>query len=151
MAEPEINWLNPECQASRYFTVKDCIYLPQWGRLAGLDDGLTKETKYQIKRFLDRVMDPVRIFLDRPIRVHCLYRPPTYNELVGGSLSSSHQILGPWAACDFDVEELTCGEVGALLLPRLESFGARMENHGNDPSWIHLDSHPVITSRYFKP
>lgn len=150
----EIDWNNPASPISRHFTVREALWLPTWGRLAREADGLTDEIRDTLARFASRVMDPLRDLLGEII-VHCWYRPPTYNALIGGAPGSAHMCLGTWAACDFHVENsgtiTGCAATRSTIMPWLEPLQIRMEDIiGN---WIHVDSHPLIggQARVFSP
>lgn len=140
-----VNWTDPNVKVSRYFTVKEMLWLPSWSRLATEADGLNDEVKANLIK-LANVMDQVREYLGKPVRVHVTYRPEEYNRQIGGALRSAHT-LG--LAMDFDVGE-DCNETRQTLLPKLEEFNLRMENINGQ--WVHLgaDWQPG-KSRFFKP
>jgi Peptidase M15 len=151
-----IDWGDPACPISTYFTVKDAIWLPSWSRLATAADGLDDDVKRRLFFFLTGAMDDLRAALGKPIVTHVTYRPPAYNVLVGGAKGSAHQCLGEWAAMDWHLQgsegEVGCGRVRQRILDlgMLEHLGLRMEDRpGSD--WVHTDSHPVGTARFFKP
>ena len=145
-----IDWTNQEDKVSSNFSVKDCLYLPQWNRLANEVDGLTDEIKDNLINLCAK-MEVVRHFLgDKAIIVHCCYRPALYNALVKGAPNSSHKI---GKAMDFHVEGLGsvegCLSVREILVPKLEEFELRCENHSG--SWCHVDFETPHPNRYFIP
>ena len=149
-----IDWGNPEAQVSTHFTVKDCLWLPQWNRLANETDGLTEEIKHNLINTCAK-MEGVRAFLgNRPLIVHCMYRPPLYNKLVKGAPQSGH-LFG--IAVDFHVSGLSdnkgCDSIRAILVPKLKEFDMRMEDVSafTSRNWIHLDTKNTSGTRYFKP
>lgn len=149
-----IDWTDQNSKVSSHFTVKDCLYLPTWGRLANESDGLTDEIKESLVN-LCAVMEGVRSFLgNRPIHVHCMYRPAAYNKIIGGSPRSAH-ITG--CAIDFHVDKLSdnkgCDSIRMLLQPKLTEFGIRMEDVSakSNRNWVHIDTLPPNPNRYFKP
>ena len=151
-----IDWTDPKAKISRYFTVKEALYLHRWGRLANEGDGLTCHAKEQIC-ILAAKMDLVRDFIGLPIRVHRWWSSVLYNEEVGGAKGSKHLCLGPWSAIDWDavvdgtygdIEE-SCRILRAALLPKLAEWGLRMENR--EGPWVHTDNAPVLYSRFFRP
>lgn len=153
-----IDWTDPSCPISKYFSVREALWLPKWNRMAKKSDGLNSEVMSNIAAFAVCHMDQVRDFVGIPIHVHCWYRPQTYNERVGGAISSAHMSLGDWSACDWssDVENSesigkSCDILKASLLPYLAEWGIRMENNGTGAEWIHLDSRPPSPNRYFTP
>lgn len=149
-----IDWDNPESKVSRYFTVKDATWLPQWNRYAIEADGLDGHAKLALERIFNR-LDLVRDLLDKPIVVHCAYRPLKYNQLVKGSATSAH-VARMWqgshiAAVDFHVEGMTCDEARALIEPELAPMGIRMENNPGS-NWVHIDNRTHgPAGRFFAP
>lgn len=148
-----INWIDPKSNITTHFTVNDCLYLPKWTRLANEADGLTEDVKHNLINLCAK-MEAVRVFLkNKPINVHCMFRPALYNKLVNGSKSSQH-LYGN--AIDFDVGGAVnemCDHTRLLLEPKLEEFEIRMEDTSDKPqrNWVHIDVGPVIHNRYFKP
>ena len=140
-------------QISKHFSFHEALWCPQWNREADEsdDNSLSFEDVTKNLVLLFERMDKIREFFDKPINVHCCYRPKDYNKLVGGASHSSH-CLGE--AIDFDVQGMTCDEVRQAILDNklLESLGMRMENKPHS-LWVHLDIHPVPPNghRFFLP
>lgn len=147
-----IDWTNPEFKVSSHFTVYECLWLKQWNRLANEADGLTDDIKGSIENFCVNTMDMVRNFIGFPINVHCLYRPPQYSLLVGGSATDAHT---QGNAMDFDcLPNMTCDVVKAKFRPfgnddLLERLGIRLENNGAKALWCHIDTRAVGPSGRF--
>jgi hypothetical protein len=150
------DWSDPNSKVSKFFTVRECTFLPRFSAC----HQTTEIEQANIIRMAS-VMDAVRELVDSPISVHVWIRPTSsnipdndhngenYNSLVGGASRSAH-ISG--LACDFDVKGSTCDEIRALLEPKLEELGARMERKPGS-GWVHLDVAPVPPGghRYFTP
>lgn len=136
---------------SKHFTSHEALFLPSWNREATESDGLDDSVRTNLKDLFSR-MDQVRDHFNKPIRVHCAYRPEEYNKLVHGAANSAHKY---GQACDFDVEGMSCDDVRAEILKSgmLESLNMRMEDNGAGAPWIHLDTRavPAGHNRYFKP
>ena len=155
-----IDWCDPKQKISDYFSVGEALYLPRWERLANEQDGLSDESKTALALLFQK-MDKVRELLCVPIIVHVSYRPLAYNTLIGGAIDSSHiaRLIGSYyvAACDFHplLDYATQGEKcdagKRMLTSQLDTLGLRMENNQKGSSWIHLDTHPVVDSRFFNP
>lgn len=151
-----VNWGNPGANISKYFTVKEALWLnSDWNRLAYEGDGLDFHVKERICILAEK-LDWVRDFLGRPMHVHSWYRPKGYNALVGGTRGSKHMSLGPWSAVDFHCDlpstqsvSEACATVRAAIEFKLGAWGLRMEDQ--DGPWVHLDDAPVISKRVFKP
>lgn len=141
-----IDWTDPEAQVSTYFKVKECLYLPTWSRLANESDGLNDDIKAHLEALCSK-MDQVRDMLGCSMNVHCIYRPPAYNLVIGAPENDVHS-LGQ--AIDFDcMPNISCDQVRAKLVTELDKYEIRMER--GTTTWIHLDIHPVGVQRYFYP
>ena len=140
-----IDWKDGSSKVSKYFTVKECLWLPQWNRLANDTDGLTSQIKANLVNLCQK-MDVVREFFGQSINVHVTYRPEAYNTLVKGAKASSH-VQG--MAMDFHVSGIDCDDARAKLEGQLNALDMRMEKlpGGN---WVHLDTRtPGPSGRYF--
>lgn len=148
-----IDWTNPEDNVSTNFTVKDCIFLPQWNRMATEEDGLIEEVKDNLINLCAR-MEMVRVFLgNEPIYIHCGFRPESYNKQVQGAPFSAH-LKGK--AFDWNLKGFGnatgCNTIRLRLIPKLEEFDLRMENNEHG-AWIHLDTREPLPGhpRFFIP
>lgn len=149
-----INWQDPKSKITTNFTVKDGIYLPTWSRLANESDGLNDTIKENLINVCAK-MEAIRILLgNRPIHVHCMYRPEMYNKIIGGSTKSQHMIGN---ACDFSLvggsTNKDCDMVRETLKPELENLNIRMEDVSDksNRAWVHIDLKVPSPNRYFKP
>ena len=149
-----IDWTNPDCQISSNFKVKDALWLPTWSRLANESDGLTDAIKENLIHLCAK-MEGIRAFLgNRPIFVHCMFRPTAYNAIIGGAPHSAH-LTGQ--AIDFHIDKLSdnkgCDSIRALLVPKLAEFNIRMEDVSDktNRNWVHIDEIEPRGNRYFKP
>ncbi len=162
-----INWFNPAEKISKYFTVREALWLPSWSAIHQPSEA----EKAEILKTA-QVMDKVREFIGKPITVHCWLRPGKlvcpafdpktvkpdtpakvaalaaldYNAYVGGATSSSHKT---GKAVDWDCGE-DCDETRKKLLPKLAELGLRMEDLPGS-SWVHNDTSPPNPNRFFKP
>lgn len=147
-----IDWSNPKSKISKYFTVGEALFLPKWSCY----HVPSEEEKSNIVRHAAN-MDLVREELGVPCVVHCWIRPASancpdsphhgedYNALCGGAKASRH-VKGD--ATDYHPVGMTCDDARTKLEPKLESFGMRMEK-APGTNWVHNDSGPVISTRYF--
>ena len=152
-----IDWINPQSPITEHFTVRDALWLNQWGRLANRGDGLTDATLANIVKTA-AWMEKVRGLIGRPIFVRSWYRSRSYNVAIGGAKYSQHMegnAIDWWTDVDGDGDKDggDCDQLKALLKPPLVSLGLRMEDNGAGARWIHLDDKPVAPGgrRFFKP
>jgi len=143
-----IDWTNPDCKVSNYFSVRECLWLPTWNRMATEDDGLNDDIKDSLVKLCTQ-MDLVRDFLGQPISVHVTYRPEEYNKLIGGASNSAHKY---GQAMDWSIVGDNCDDLRAKLEPQLEQWNMRMEKLPGS-NWVHLDIRELAPggNRYFKP
>lgn len=145
-----IDWSNPECKISKYFTVKEMIYLPTWKRMAIETDGLNDQVKTDLID-LAKSMDIVREYFGKAVNVHVTYRPTAYNVAIKGALHSAHT---DGAAMDFDIIGMSCDDARKQINDgnMLEAWNMRMEENDGG-NWIHLDRRALSPGghRFFKP
>jgi hypothetical protein len=165
----KIDWTNPNEKISKYFTVKEAIWLDKWGRLATPADGLTDQVKAKLVQFFREKVDRVREKLGRPMFSKSCFRPDLYNKAIGGARLSCHRVIEQevegvkkvCAALDFwcdadgdgDKDGEDCDLIKDALRPHLEEFGIRMEKNGKGARWVHVDDKDVPASgnREFDP
>lgn len=149
-----IDWSNPSSKISKYFTVGEALFLPQWSCY----HSPSEDEKANILRHASN-MDQIREILGTACKVHCWIRPRAlncpssphhgedYNALVNGAKNSRH-IYGD--ATDYNPVGMSCDEARSILVGRLASLDMRMED-APGTNWVHNDSGPVVSTRYFKP
>lgn len=143
-----IDWIDPLAQVTDHVTVAECLRLERENRMATEADGLNDQIKNNLIRLCEKI-EEVRTLIGCPIRIHSMYRPPWYSELVGGTATDVHT---RGLAVDFDCfPDATCDVVKSVLLPKLAALGIRMEDNGVGALWVHIDTAPVVNNIFFKP
>lgn len=141
----EIDWTDPKSQITDHFTVGDAITLHAWNRLANESDGLDDDGKAKLIVVFQK-MEEIRTLLGCPINVHCGFRSQDYNKDVVKAIPDD--VHAQCLAVDFDTNgHHTIEEAQAILEPKLEDLGIRMER--NTATWVHIDLHEVVHARYF--
>lgn len=137
--------LNAEIPGCSHFFWREFLWLNTWEVHVF---PANEEVKQNIIRVAN-AMERVRAYLDHePIRVTSGYRPPRYNEIIGGAKYSQHRLGN---ACDFIHNKLSAERVRELLLPVLDDFNIRMEDLSG-ASWVHIDLRdPGRGGRFFRP
>ena len=127
LAPPEMNtldWTNPECMVSKYFSVNNCLLLHNWNRLATPEDGFDPNQLMTLCVKLDQV----REILGFPLNIHCMFRSKQYNIEQSILLPTGADVHSMSLAVDFDCgPNLTIDQVKDILRPQLEELGIRME------------------------
>lgn len=109
---------------SKFFTWEEFLWLPKWNRMATEDDGLDDVVKFNIKRLVFGVLEPLRAILGQPMDIVSGFRPEEYNKLIGGAPLSTHK---SGAAADFYVKEIPSEEVRNTIIPFCGMYGFRVE------------------------
>lgn len=141
----DVNWAMEDAPLSKYFTVKEALWLNSWKKMALP----TAEQRQNIYRMALK-MDEIREFLGVPLHVTSWLRPEDYNKVIGGSKRSYHM---KGLAVDFVSRKMSAEEMRQKLLPKLEELGIRMEDnkHIGKGNWVHVDLGGVVFKRFFKP
>ncbi len=154
-----IDWTNQSAKISKFFTVKEAIWLKEWGRLATEEDGLDITVKTTLVRFFRTKVDPVRAILGKAMFSKSCFRPDLYNKQIGGAPLSCHRVIEQEvngvkkinAALDFwcdadgdsDKDGEDCDQIKDILRPQLSRLGIRMEKNGKGARWVHIDDKDV--------
>ena len=126
--------INSADNITSHFTWKEALRLPQWGRMASEEDGLNGEIQNNLIEVFE-TLEIMRGVWDRPVIIHCAYRPPAYNKQVGGAPKSAH-IEG--RAIDFHIDGIPCDRVKAYLVRNANHLRLRWES--NSTTWVHIDT-----------
>lgn len=142
-----MDWTAPNDPVTDHFSVKDCLMLHNWGRLATEADG----ANFDLLQSLCQKLEEVRSALGCPMNVHCMFRSPQYNIEQKILLPTGMDVHAMNLACDFDASpNLTIQQVKDILEPQLETLGIRMER--GTTTWVHVDlRQPGPSGRYFTP
>ena len=143
----DIDWTDPTARVTDHFTVKDCLWLHSWNRLATEDDGVDLDKILATAQ----MMETIRAALGCPINVHCMFRSKAYNIEQQILLPTGADVHSMSIACDFDCNStMSIQEVKDKLESQLEDLGIRMER--GTTTWVHCDSRaPGPSGRYFTP
>jgi uncharacterized protein YcbK (DUF882 family) len=161
----EIDWTDLSSKISKYFTVKEAIWLPQENRACS-EDELSDEIKENLIATF-QWMDTVREYFGKPITVTICLRTMAYHIDLYKRINEKNKAAGKpevkvpmgsmhpkGKAVDFVVKGMTCDEVKKKILDenKLEEWNLRLEDNGQGANWIHLDDRePGPGGRFFKP
>lgn len=119
----------------KYFTIEE-MTKSSTATAKGIDNTPTKEVEDNLIKLIEAILDPLREWYGKPIRVNSGYRCEALNKAVGGSKSSQH-LLGQ--AVDIDagsVEENK--KLFDYIKDNLEFDQLIDEKH---LSWVHISYH----------
>jgi zinc D-Ala-D-Ala carboxypeptidase len=137
-----LSFLKKRSSYGKYFKWKEALLLREWDIYALPDEDVAKNIIDMAE-----VMDQIRILFGKPIVITSWYRPPKYNDDIGGSFKSYHM---QGLACDFIVKGYRSDAVREILLEFLDKFDIRMEDL-EGASWVHVDLGNPNPNRFFVP
>ena len=112
----------------KYFTIAELTRTNQKA-----NNEITVEQGVNLRRLVEKVLDPAREEFGGPIKVTSGFRSQEVNRLVGGAKSSQH--------CKGQAADLTCSDNKTLfrILAEME-FDQLIYEFGdeNQPSWVHV-------------
>jgi hypothetical protein len=173
------DWSNPQSKISEFFIVKEALFLPSWGVMHNPTDeekaNIIKmaEAMDKIRRLLntpisvscwirpskvelgqnqsdwDKIKSQMKNWDNLSDSKKKAFEARDYNAFVGGAKASAH-LSG--MAVDFVAKGMSCDEVRAKLLNKLEEFQIRVEDLPKS-NWVHADIKvpPPGGKRFFKP
>lgn len=94
-------------ELSPYFTLQELIHSNTAIR-KGIDNTPSEEVINNLRVLCEQLLTPLRIALDKPIKVTSGYRSPKLNKFIGGAKKSQHT-LGQ--AVDIQVSGMTTEEL----------------------------------------
>ncbi len=75
----------------KYFTIKE-MTKSSTAKANGIDNTPSEEGVLNLQKLIEAVLDPLREWYGKPIRVNSGYRCEALNEAVGGSDTSQHRL-----------------------------------------------------------
>ena len=109
---------------------------------------ITKDTPENIRlnalNIAEKIMDPLREFIKKPVLINSWYRSPEYNKKVGGAKNSQHTT---GEAVDFIVKGMSIEEIYAIIMRMGLVFDQIILEYGNGTTWVHISLKRVGTNR----
>lgn len=85
----------------------------------------------------ERLLQPLRDFINKPIYINSGYRCPELNKLVGGVEKSQHLGING-GAVDIRVNDLTAQQLAVSILESGRYFDQLILEKSNGKEWVHL-------------
>jgi len=127
--------MKPTDKPSKYITYGEGVY-SGYAIRDGVDNSPKDPQLVNIKALCE-VLDKIRDYYGKPIKITSLYRCPEVNTGVGGSATSEHMALNKSAACDFTIKGISVNKLfsdirnGIIGVP----FNQVRQEFGQ---WVHL-------------
>ena len=104
----------------------------------GIDNQPNEEQLANMKLVAEKVFEPLRIFINGPIKVNSFFRSPDLNKAIGGSTKSQH-CKGQAIDIDDTYGKATNAEMYWWIKDNLDFDQMIWEFGNNDnPDWVHV-------------
>ena len=142
--KPEIKEFVMENQITKNFTLKELTY-SSTAVQKGLDNTPTEEHYKNMKTLCEKVLQPLRDKLGKPITINSCYRSPAVNAAVGGVKTSQHC---NGQAADIEILGMSNYDLACYIRDNFEFDQLILEytdNIKNDinAGWVHVSYNPL--------
>ena len=98
----------------------------------GINNKMSESQIASAKLLCENVFEPLRLYLNTPIKINSGYRSAQLNKMIKGSLTSQH--------CKAEALDLHIGAKGFNFIKDKLEFDQLIWEFGNDenPSWVHV-------------
>ena len=98
----------------------------------GINNKMNESQIASAKLLCENVFEPLRLYLNTPIKINSGYRSAQLNKMIKGSLTSQH--------CKAEALDLHIGAKGFNFIKDKLEFDQLIWEFGNDeqPSWVHV-------------
>ena len=122
---------------SKNISYKEGVYSITADRL-GLENKPTEEHLANMKEVAEKVFQPLRTWVNAPIKINSFYRSPELNKAIGGSSKSQH-CKGQAIDIDDTYGHATNADMFMYIRENLD-FDQMIWEFGDDknPNWVHV-------------
>ena len=122
---------------SKNISYKEGVYSITADRL-GLENKPTEEHLANMKELAEKVFQPLRTWVNDPIKINSFYRSPELNKAIGGSSKSQH-CKGQAMDIDDTYGHATNADMFMYIRENLD-FDQMIWEFGDDknPNWVHV-------------
>ena len=122
---------------SKNISYKEGVYSITADRL-GLENKPTEEHLANMKELAEKVFQPLRTWVNAPIKINSFYRSPELNKAIGGSSKSQH-CKGQAMDIDDTYGHATNADMFMYIRENLD-FDQMIWEFGDDknPNWVHV-------------
>ena len=122
---------------SRHISYREGVYSITATRL-GIDNTPNDKQLDNMEKIADEIFEPLRAYVDGPIKINSFFRCPELNKAIGGSSKSQH-CKGQAIDIDDTFGKATNAEMYHFIKENLE-FDQMIWEFGNDdnPDWVHI-------------
>ena len=122
---------------SKNISYKEGVYSITADRL-GLENKPTEEHLANMKELAEKIFQPLRLWVNAPIKINSFYRSPELNKAIGGSSKSQH-CKGQAIDIDDTYGHATNADMFMYIKENLD-FDQMIWEFGDDknPNWVHV-------------
>jgi len=122
---------------SKHISDKEGIYSNTAIR-RGIDNTPNEEQLSNMRLIADRIFEPLRVYVNGPIKINSFFRSPKLNKAIGGSSKSQH-CHGQAIDLDDTFGEMTNAEMYEFIKTHMD-FDQLIWEFGdsNNPAWVHV-------------
>ena len=128
---------NKETHLSEHFSKKEITYSPTAEKYK-INNEPTEAQWKRIQLLVDNILEPLRVGVDKPIKINSVFRSKKLNDLVKGAGTSQH-LANKGAAADIECPSLSNKEIFEYIKANF-SFDQLIWEYGNasEPDWVHV-------------
>jgi zinc D-Ala-D-Ala carboxypeptidase len=131
---------------SRHISDKEGVYSITAMR-RGIDNTPKPEQLDNMKLLAEKIFEPLRKWVEGPIRINSFYRSPELNKAIGGSYTSQH-----CKGQAMDIDDTSCHKTNAEMYAWIKEnldFDQMIWEFGDDdnPNWVHVSYVSDVSNR----
>lgn len=130
---------------SKNFTLQEFIY-SDTARKYKINNIPSIEIQRNIGLLCNKLLQPLRDYLNLPIKITSGYRSPELNKKVGGSSTSQHT---RGQAVDIVVKGLSIKELAKKVLDSNLVFDQMIEEYSGNTTWLHLSYNSKLNRKQY--
>lgn len=127
--------LQTDLRLSDHFTLAEMTH-SQTAVRSGLDNTPDEVTVQNLRQLVEHVLEPLRLYLGKPVLISSGYRSKAVNAAIGGAASSQH-CLGQ--AADIQVHTLTVANLAQTIRQLGLPYDQLIDEFGD---WVHVSYGP---------
>ena len=137
-----------DIQLTTHFTLSDFIR-SETAQAKGIDNTPSLEAVSNLQYLCQQVLEPLRVWLGKPIVINSGYRSSQLNQLVGG-VSNSQHLTGE--AADIRLPDKATGQLYAeYILEHCRFDQLLFEQNAKGTCWLHVSCKRKGNRQMFRP
>lgn len=134
-------------QLTKHFTLSEFIRSEK-AQANGIDNTPSLGAVSNLQNLCQQVLEPLRLWVGRPIVINSGYRSPQLNQLVGGVKNSQHQT---GEAADIRLPDKATGQLYAEYILEYCRFDQLLFESNGRCQWLHVSCKREGNRQMFRP